>query len=76
MAVRMRWRGAVGWRRRSADPEPPGDRHQLGAGFHLHPVHDPGAMELDGLLDHAQVRRDLLVELSRRQPASTSRSRG
>src|SRR5450755_1268735 len=49
------------------EPEPRGDEHQLSHRSCLHPPHDSGAMELDGLLDHAKIPGDLLVEPARRQ---------
>ena len=38
-------------------------------GLRLHSLHDPRAMEFDGLLDDAEIGRDLLVE-----PASRHRN--
>src|SRR5215470_5255592 len=38
---------------------------QRGCGAHLHLLHDPTAMDLDGFLGRTQLGRDLLVEHSR-----------
>src|SRR5215475_9250955 len=39
---------------------------QRGCGPHLHLLHDPTAMDLDGFLGRSQLGRDLLVEHTRR----------
>ena len=41
--------------------------HQFGDRLCLHSLHDAGPVELDRLLDHAEIGGDLLVELSRGQ---------
>src|SRR5215831_767522 len=51
-----------------AEAELRGDQHQLRGGVRLEVLHDPRAVELDRLLDDAEVRGDLLVQLPLCEP--------
>ena len=42
-----------------------GDAHEISERANTHLLHDAGTMDLDCLLDGAEVDRDLLVELAR-----------
>ena len=53
--------------RLASDPGARGEVHELGNGLGLHAFHDARPVELDGLLDHAEVGGNLLVEPACRQ---------